>query len=151
MTTTQNPVGRLRQIADNCLAGKPIETELANWLGASLQSFLDRDSASMDEALGLKYPRGGVPWWLEEAIGNRDEALRRLAADHIPDISAAAKAKAIHSMSVRYAASGWRFDRDREDPPCEYAGTMREYLWAAFKSGAAMPLGERQLRNILFT
>lgn len=28
-------------------------------------------------------------------------------------------------------------------------GTQLEYLWRAFKSGAAMPLSERHLRNIL--
>ena len=27
-------------------------------------------------------------------------------------------------------------------------GTQLEYLWRAFKSGAAMPLSERQLRNL---
>jgi hypothetical protein len=33
--------------------------------------------------------------------------------------------------------------------PVDYAGTAHEQLWLAFKSGAAMPLGERQLRTIL--
>jgi hypothetical protein len=33
--------------------------------------------------------------------------------------------------------------------PERYAGTQNEYLWRAFKSGAAMPISERQLRNIL--
>ncbi len=33
--------------------------------------------------------------------------------------------------------------------PAHYRGTCREYIWKALKSGAPMPLGERQLRNIL--
>jgi hypothetical protein len=33
--------------------------------------------------------------------------------------------------------------------PDAYAGTPREYLWRAFSSGAAMPLSERQVRNIV--
>jgi len=149
MTCPQTPASRLRQIADDCLSGRPIESELASWLGQSLRRFLDRHTASMEEALGLKYPRGGVPWWLEEAIRERDDALRRLAGELFAEMTAAATAKKIHSMAVRYAASSWRFDKDREQPPCEYAGTVKEYLWTAFKSGAAMPIGERQLRNIL--
>jgi hypothetical protein len=114
-----------------------------------LQRFLARNCESMEEALGLKYSRGGVPWWLEEAIRKRDDALRRLAAEHFFEMTPAAKAKGVHCIAVRYAASGWRHDRDRAQPPCEYTGTMKEYLWAAFKSGAAMPIGERHLRNIL--
>jgi hypothetical protein len=33
--------------------------------------------------------------------------------------------------------------------PPAYAGTPKEFLWQAFQSGAPMPLGERQLRNIV--
>ena len=49
----------------------------------------------------------------------------------------------------RYAASTWRFDRNNDDMPAHYAGTPKECLWRAFKSSAPMPIGERQLRNIL--
>ncbi len=33
--------------------------------------------------------------------------------------------------------------------PPRYSDTQNEYLWRAFKSGAAMPISERQLRSIL--
>jgi hypothetical protein len=33
--------------------------------------------------------------------------------------------------------------------PETYEGTPLEFLWRAFKSGAPMPIGERQLRRIL--
>ena len=33
--------------------------------------------------------------------------------------------------------------------PPDYADTQKECLWRAFKSGAPMPIGERQLRNVL--
>jgi hypothetical protein len=46
-------------------------------------------------------------------------------------------------------ASAWRIDRNYEDMPPAYAGTPKEFLWQAFQSGAPMPLGERQLRNIV--
>jgi hypothetical protein len=33
--------------------------------------------------------------------------------------------------------------------PTEHGGKPRELLWRAFKSGAPMPIGERQLRHIM--
>jgi hypothetical protein len=33
--------------------------------------------------------------------------------------------------------------------PEHYAGTPKELLWRAFSSGATMPIGERQIRNIV--
>jgi len=52
-------------------------------------------------------------------------------------------------MLKRYGGSAWRLDREHAAMPADYAGTPHAHLWRAFKSGAAMPLGERQLRTIL--
>jgi hypothetical protein len=52
-------------------------------------------------------------------------------------------------MSERFAAANWTADRGEYGMPDRYRGTPKEYLWLAFKSGAAMPLGERRLRSIL--
>jgi hypothetical protein len=60
-----------------------------------------------------------------------------------------AQAARVHKLSLRYGASAWRFDRDREEMPPNYRGTPQQFLWLAFKSGAAMPLCARQLRSIL--
>ena len=59
------------------------------------------------------------------------------------------QAQEIWTAARRYAASTWRFDRDNDAMPAHYAGTSKECLWRAFKSRAPMPIGERQLRNIL--
>ena len=40
-------------------------------------------------------------------------------------------------------------DQDLEAMPAHYSGTPKQNLWAAFASGAAMPLGKRQLRSVL--
>ena len=144
-TTIEN----LREISRRCVAGQPLSEDLSRWLGTSLQSFLDHRCRSVDDALGLRFPQGGVPWWREEAIRERDAALRDLAARFYPECSTLAKAKRIHTLMVRDAASAWRHDRLREAMPHRYAGGPHGYLWRAFKSGAAMPIGERQLRNIL--
>ncbi len=119
------------------------------WLGAALNDFLTHRSRSLEEALGLQFPRGGIPWWREEATRERDAALRALVARFWPGQTATAQARHVRTLSRRYAASTWRHDAKREAMPISYVGTPHEWLWRAFASGAPMPLCERQLRHIL--
>ena len=142
-------IDRLREIAERCLSGQPLDEDMSRWLGDSLEKYLSQCAKTIDDAFGLKFPKGGIPWWLEEANRMRDLALQELADLFFPDCSITEKAREIATMAERYAASCWRFERDREEMPGSYAGTVNEYLWLAFKSGAAMPIGERQLRNII--
>ena len=139
----------LREVSVRCRNGRPLEGELAHWLGESLQQFLDHRCRSVDDALGLHFPRGGVPWWRELAMRERDRALRVLAERFCGGMPVAARARRVRALSLRYAASTWRHDRAHDAMPSHYAGTPHELLWCAFRSGAAMPLGERQLRTIL--
>ncbi len=142
-------INSLREVARPCLAGEPLEDDLSNWLGTSLQDFLERRSGSIEDAFGLRAPQGGVPWWMEDAIRTRDAALRELAEHCHAERSVSRQAQEIRLRAVRYAASAWRFDRERDAMPERYRGTRTEPLWRAFKSGAAMPISERQLRSIL--
>jgi hypothetical protein len=142
-------ISNLRQICERCNHGEPLEEDLASWLADSLDRFLRHECTSVDDAMGLRQPRGGVPWWLVEALYRRDRALRELADKLAADGSLSMRAREVRQKTVRYAATAWRFDKDRESMPPSYRGTFREHLWNAFKSGAPMPLGERQLRNIL--
>lgn len=142
-------IERLRTVRDHCLAGEPLDEDIAAWLGLRLDQFLCRHFASFEEAFGLQGEKGGIPWWKEEQIRQRDSALRALARCLPADASTCARSREIHRMASRYAASAWRWERTRDDMPAHYAGTSREYLWRAFRSGAPMPLGERHLRNIL--
>ena len=105
--------------------------------------------AHLDDAFGLKADQGGVPWWMEDAIRVRNAALCDLADRLGPVSSKSALVREIRDLMVRYGASAWRHDRSLDVPPSSYAGTPKEQLWYAFKSGAPMPLGERQLRNIV--
>ena len=143
-------IERLRQVSDLCQEGKPLDEQLANWFGSRLQDFLERRTESFEEAFDLPSCRGGVPWWKEERMRRRDKALRALA-DGLPgdDRRVGVVAREIHRISKRYAASAWRIDREHAEMPAAYEGTPRAYLWEAFRSGAPMPLGERQLRNII--
>ena len=142
-------ISYLREIAGRCHSGKPLDETLAQWLGAALDQFLHRRSPTIEDAFGLRAPRGGVPWWLEEAIRCRDAALRDLADRHYAGDTVAARARQIYTLSARYAAAAWRHDRERDAMPERHRGTAAEHLWRAFKSGAPMPVCERQLRNIL--
>jgi hypothetical protein len=142
-------IQELREISLRCQQGKPLDVKHLNWLGKSLQKFLEHQCLSVDEALGIKNPRGGVPWWREEQMRVRDDALRDLARNFNSNGSVTAVARQICMVARRYAASAWRFDHKLDAMPNNYAGTSKENLWKAFKSGAPMPLGERQVRQII--
>ena len=142
-------INNLREIARRCQSGQALGEDLGRWLGTSLDQFLVRRYRTIEDALGLRAPRGGVPWWLEEAMRQRDAALRSLAEHLYGALSPSAQAKRIRILAIRYCSSSWRHDRDKDLMPTNYCGKASEWLWHAFKSGAPMPIGERQLRNIL--
>lgn len=142
-------IERLRTVSDLCRRGEPLDEELAAWFGSCLRQVLERGVETFEEAFGLTCCRGGMPWWKEEQVRRRDAALRALARQLPADLSVAARVREIRCRAVRYGASAWRIDRQHDEMPPAYRGTDREFLWRAFRSGAAMPLGERQLRNII--
>ena len=142
-------IKNLREIRERCHDGAPLDPSLSHWLAESLDRFFGHRCHSIDDALGLRQPRGGVPWWLIESMYARDGALRDLAALVAEGAALSIQAREVRRITVRYGASAWRHDRERDEMPARYRGTPRELVWQAFKSGAPMPLGERQLRNIL--
>lgn len=143
------PVERLREIARRCLNGEPLDIDLSHWLGDALDTYLDREATSLDEAFGLRYGRGGVSCWREAAMRQRDAALREMAATcFTDDVSPCCRSQQMAQLARRYAATAWRTDKVRTRMPESYSGTDKEFLWRAFRSGALMPLGERQIRNI---
>ncbi len=142
-------IDNLREIMGRCFDGKPLDGHLADWLGEAIDGYLTRQFRTLEEALGLIFPRGGIPWWREEAIRKRNAALRYLAESFLDELALSMQAQEIWTAARRYAASAWRFDQDNDEMPAHYAGTPKECLWQAFKSSAPMPLGERQLRHIL--
>ena len=142
-------IQQLREIAEICQSGKPLDPKHARWLGSVLTKYLSQRVRSIEDAMGIRSPRGGVPWWMEEAMRKRDQALRMLAEQCASHLGSSAQARYIYQLAIRYAASAWRFDRERATLPQGYAGSVQEYLWLAFTSGAPMPIGERRLRTLL--
>jgi hypothetical protein len=143
------PVENFKEIVRCSQLGVPLENDLVEWLGECLSEVLARRVSSFEEAFGLQNGRGGVPWWLASAMHERNKALRALARHHFADLPRSQQAREIETLSSRYMASAWRFDRNRPEMPLRYKRQPQELLWRAFKSGAFMPLSQRQLRNIL--
>lgn len=144
-------IQQLHEIAQRCLRGLPLDEGSARWLGTSLDNFLKQRARTIEDAMGLRFARGGVPWWMEHAIRQRDAALREIARHFYGELPVSAQAREIHRLARRYAASAWLRERNADAPPAAHERTPLQWLWAAFKSGAAMPIGERQLRHVLGT
>ena len=143
------PIENLKEIVRCSQLGVPLKNELISWLGECLNEVLVRRASSFEEAFGLQNYRGGVPWWLESAMRERNMAIKALAKYHFADLSRTQQAREIATLASRYTASAWRFDKHRPEMPLRYKHRPQKWLWDAFKSGASMPLSQRQLRNIL--
>ena len=142
-------VARLREFVRVTRDGASLDRSLQTWMSNCIDMTLQRQCRTFDDAFGLRGPRGGIPWWLEEAVRLRDHALRGLASGFLVDQPTSQQAHWIRLASVRYAGSTWNRDRFASSMPECYADTPRQWLWAAFKSGAPMPLCERHLRSVL--
>ncbi len=119
------------QAGARCLPG-----ELALWLAHA------PGVAGMRRGLD---PGGGA----DTASETRGAVLRALAQRFYPGVPVSTQAARLHALAETYAFAKWPRDRARAQLPARYRGTLDEYLWAAFKSGAPMPLPPRDLRRIL--
>ena len=97
----RTPADRLEEIARRCQAGEPLLPDHSLWLGEAIDSYLGQGAASLEEALGLRYGRGGVPWWRERALRERDAALRELAAEFYEDLSICRRSREISTLALR--------------------------------------------------
>jgi len=139
----------LHAIHTRCAGDLPLTPDLRSWLATSLGRYLGHDCDNLNEAFGVTQGHGGVPWWRERALRERDAALRALSHRHYGDISVYGSAKAIAAISARYQSTCWSRDRLLDGMPEHYRGTRKEYLWWAFRSEAKMPVSERRLRTLL--
>ena len=139
----------LHAIHSRCAGDLPLTPDLRNWLASSLDRYLKHDCDNLNEAFGVIQGHGGVPWWRERAIRQRDASLRMLAREYFGDIAVYGRAKAISVISQRYQTTCWPRDRQLDEMPERYRGTAKEHLWNAFGSEAKMPVSERRLRTLL--
>lgn len=141
----------LQDIRTRCAGDAPLTPELRQWLADSLGRYLERECESLNTAFGVIQSHGGVPWWREDGIRQRDAALRALSREHYGTLSIYGRAKAVAEAAQRYETVCWPRDRLAENMPTHYRGTPKEHLWRAFRSAAKMPVSERRLRTLLAT
>jgi hypothetical protein len=110
---------------------------------------------SLDAAFELTLAPGQSPWWTERQHEIRDQALRGLRARHYAALRTSPTAREIAALSRSYAADVWpdaqhdvQIIASQADPECKL-DHANDFLWRAFKSGAPMPLGHRQLTTVL--
>lgn len=100
-------------------------------------------------ALWLERTLGVAAGWHGTAAEARDAALRALAQRFYPGVPVSTQAARINVLAESYAFVNWPRDGERAQMPALYGETPDAFLWAAFKSGAPMPLPPRDLRRIL--
>ena len=117
----------LHAIHTRCAEGLPLTPDLRIWLANSLDRYLGHTCDNLNEAFGVIQGHGGVPWWRERAIRERDSALRALSHGHYGGISVYSRAKAIAAISGRYHTVCWPRDRQLGEMPERYRGTPKEH------------------------
>lgn len=134
--------------ADRLPASAALPAELALWLQRSLGTLAGHAGAEA----ALSAPPAELPWPgnAESArMAARNAVLRALAHRFFTGVPVSIQAALIAVRAERFAFAQWPRDRDHCQIPARYRDTPDEFLWAAFKSGAPMPLDKRALRRIL--
>ncbi|HHQ14124.1 MAG TPA: hypothetical protein ENK16_03770 [Chromatiales bacterium] len=71
----------LRQAADAMQRCEPVPVPAARWIADGMRWFLEHEGASLDQALGLRPPRGGahLTVWRQRKMAERNRLLHELA------------------------------------------------------------------------
>ena len=134
--------------ADRLPASPAVPPELALWLRRARGVLAE--CGAIDSALGA--PAADLPWPgdAEAArVAARNTVLKALAHQFFTGVPVSIQATLIAMRAERFAFTQWPRDREHAQIPARYRDTPDEFLWAAFKSGAPMPLDKRALRRVL--
>ena len=137
-------IDRLRDVSHHCRNGAALPPDLAGWLAAGIERFLGRQAKDLDGALGLIQAQGGFRG------GARTRSAAAIAsqslAGRLPQCGRDRAARRVAEMLRRYATGLAPRPRILRHA-AEYEGTPHVHLWAAFKSGGAMPSARRSARS----
>lgn len=114
---------------------------------AVIERVLAGDEPSLDRAIGLCVPsQRSIE--TQAFLIRRNELLRRLAADHFPDLSTHAAATELHRIWRRYASSAWPRERNSATMPVHRIEKPEFAFWQIMKLQDRV-LAERSIRRIL--
>ena len=125
---------RLDSVCRDLVAGRLLAADDAALVARAVRRLLAADD--------------GAGFVAAESRRTRDEALRRLASEHLACVpSTRGRALRIAELGRRYELGRWRHDRHRAS--CPYAAaTPDALLWVIFAEGGGMP-ELRQLQSII--
>ncbi len=144
------PIDRLRELLKVAESGEL--AELGDWLVPRLNNYFTGASAgvTLEQVFDLAVSPGRAPWWREEALKARDDAIRRLADQHFGALDLNGQADEILTAIRRYRGSRWRHDRSIDHMPESYAGTRSALLYETLRRGGGdAPESKKQVTRIL--
>lgn len=102
----------------------------------------------LDRVVGIAPAPGQRSAQTQAEIAQRDELVRKLAADYFPDLRSHPAAVALHRQWARYASSSWPRERMLDDVPPHRVGKPEGTFWQIMRLQDRV-LSERSIRKIL--
>ena len=100
----------------------------------------------MEDTFGISPEAWQQPWWREEEVCKRNEAIIELAQT-LNEKNNSKKAKRLRELLLRYSNARWKHDRAHGIP--EDADKTRQLFYTILKSNGGKILSERTIRDIL--
>jgi hypothetical protein len=142
-------LGLVRALAAGLRAGE-IDADVAEAAAASLDAYVEREAASLDDAFGLVRARGERDARNRAALSERDQLLRQAAAQFYPRATPAEAGRLLASKMEWYLTSAWARERGASACPPRHAGRVEECLWKALKA-EPRALSSERIEKVLRT
>lgn len=126
-----------------------VQERWARNIAVGLNRFLSGETDDFAAALDLKSPRGKRGWRTLSRVAARDAAIREAAEKFFPALKPTQQAKELAAALLRYQASAWRIDQQKQNCPYK-AGDLRAALWLILTRADHAPAA-RRIRKILAT
>ncbi|ABC91695.1 hypothetical protein RHE_CH02928 [Rhizobium etli CFN 42] len=110
--------------------------------------FLSGETDDVAAALDLKVARG-KRWRGASVFAARDTAIREAAETFFPAMKPTQQAKELAAALLRYQASAWHIDQQKQNCPYE-PGDLRAALWVIL-TRVDYAVAARRIRKILAT
>jgi hypothetical protein len=120
MTNALKNIDRLRRF----VASKHPPESDTYWIAQQIEVYLDANGKlSLEQASGIATKPGTSPWWHQEALRARNQAIERLG-DLTPGPRLASRARRIVRSAECYQSAPWQFDQACE--VTNYSDSLRK-------------------------